>query len=122
MAVARAIVTDSSIIDADEPTGDLDKRSAHAIMKLLQRLNRELSKIVGRFTVPLTVMDAEIWCPLGNLQMFTRPDSLSCVVLTMGDGEFADVQTFAANRCTAPDVTSVFAVGMDLLPASGCLG
>ena len=44
VAIARAIVTDPRIIVADEPTGDLDKPSAHAIMKLLERLNRELGK------------------------------------------------------------------------------
>lgn len=35
VAIARAIVTDPEIIVADEPTGDLDKSSAHAIMQLL---------------------------------------------------------------------------------------
>lgn len=46
VAIARAIVTDPEIIVADEPTGDLDKRSAHAVMLLLQELNRELGKTV----------------------------------------------------------------------------
>lgn len=55
-------------------------------------------KIVGRFSAPNTVMNAEIWCPLANLQILTRRDSLSCVVLTMGDGEFADVEAFASTR------------------------
>ena len=44
VAIARAIVTDPRIIVADEPTGDLDKTSATAIMQLLTRLNRELNK------------------------------------------------------------------------------
>ena len=44
VAVARAIVTEPSIVVADEPTGDLDKESAHHVMALLQRLNRELGK------------------------------------------------------------------------------
>lgn len=44
VAIARAIVTDPRIIVADEPTGDLDKPSAHAIMKLLTRLTDELNK------------------------------------------------------------------------------
>jgi len=55
-------------------------------------------KIAGRFAAPGTVMDAEIWCPLTNLQILTRRDSLSCVVLALGDGEFADVEAFAMSR------------------------
>ena len=34
------------ILVADEPTGDLDKSSAHAVMQLLQSLNRELDKTI----------------------------------------------------------------------------
>lgn len=46
VAIARAIVTDPDIIVADEPTGDLDKPSAHAVMRLLQSLNRDLDKTI----------------------------------------------------------------------------
>lgn len=46
VAIARAIVTDPDIIVADEPTGDLDKSAAHAVMVLLQSLNRDLGKTV----------------------------------------------------------------------------
>ena len=46
VAIARAIVTDPKIIVADEPTGDLDKAAAHAVMKLLQELNTELGKTI----------------------------------------------------------------------------
>jgi putative ABC transport system ATP-binding protein len=42
VAIARAIVTEPKIIVADEPTGDLDKSSAHDILTLLQRLTREV--------------------------------------------------------------------------------
>jgi putative ABC transport system ATP-binding protein len=44
VAIARAIATDPDIILADEPTGDLDRESANAIMDLLRRLNTELKK------------------------------------------------------------------------------
>lgn len=46
VAIARAIVTDPAILVADEPTGDLDKSSAHAVMDLIQMLNRETGKTI----------------------------------------------------------------------------
>lgn len=46
VAIARAIVTDPEIIVADEPTGDLDKPSAHAVMELLQNLNQDIGKTI----------------------------------------------------------------------------
>ncbi len=54
--------------------------------------------IVGRFVAPNTVMNAEIWVPLTSLQTLTRRESLSCVVLTLDEGEFADVDVFVKNR------------------------
>ncbi len=46
VAIARAIATDPEILLADEPTGDLDRESANAIMDLLRRLNQEMKKTI----------------------------------------------------------------------------
>jgi putative ABC transport system ATP-binding protein len=50
VAIARAIITDPLLIVADEPTGDLDRTSAAEILKLLDRLNRELGKTIVMVT------------------------------------------------------------------------
>jgi putative ABC transport system ATP-binding protein len=44
VAIARAIVADPKIIVADEPTGDLDAAAAASVMRLLQRLHRDLGR------------------------------------------------------------------------------
>jgi putative ABC transport system ATP-binding protein len=50
VAIARAIVADPAVLVADEPTGDLDARSAHEILDLLVSLNRELEKTIVMVT------------------------------------------------------------------------
>lgn len=46
VAIARAIVTDPTILVCDEPTGDLDKQSAHDVLAMLQKLNAEMGKTI----------------------------------------------------------------------------
>jgi len=50
VAIARAIVNDPTIIVADEPTGDLDRKSADEILGLLEKLNREFKKTIFMVT------------------------------------------------------------------------
>jgi putative ABC transport system ATP-binding protein len=50
VAIARAIVNDPKIIVADEPTGDLDRKSADDILGLLEKLNTELGKTIFMVT------------------------------------------------------------------------
>ncbi len=50
VGIARAIVSDPTIVLADEPTGDLDAKSADEILTLLQRLNSEFSKTIMMVT------------------------------------------------------------------------
>ncbi len=46
VAIARAIVGDPTLLLCDEPTGDLDRKSADEILDLLQALNREHGKTI----------------------------------------------------------------------------
>src|SRR5262249_30564421 len=46
VGIARAVVTDPTLIVADEPTGDLDARSAGEILDLMGELKRSLNKTI----------------------------------------------------------------------------
>jgi len=50
VAIARAIVADPTLLVCDEPTGDLDRKTADEILTLLQTLNQELGKTIVMVT------------------------------------------------------------------------
>ena len=50
VAIARAIVSDPTLLICDEPTGDMDRQSAEEILTLLQVLNREHGKTIVMVT------------------------------------------------------------------------
>jgi putative ABC transport system ATP-binding protein len=46
VGIARAIVTDPTLLLCDEPTGDLDRKSGDEVLNLLQSLNRDQGKTI----------------------------------------------------------------------------
>ena len=50
VAIARALVADPDLLLCDEPTGDLDRQSADAILDVLRLLNREHGKTIVMVT------------------------------------------------------------------------
>lgn len=50
VSIARAIVSDPTLLVCDEPTGDLDRQSAEDVLTLLQLLNKEQGKTIVMVT------------------------------------------------------------------------
>ncbi|MBB3196505.1 ABC transporter ATP-binding protein [Roseateles terrae] len=50
VSIARAIVSDPTLLVCDEPTGDLDRQSAEDVLSLLQALNRDQGKTIVMVT------------------------------------------------------------------------
>lgn len=50
VAIARAVVSDPKLLLCDEPTGDLDRKTADEILETLQLLNREFGKTIVMVT------------------------------------------------------------------------
>jgi putative ABC transport system ATP-binding protein len=50
VAIARSIVSDPTLVLADEPTGDLDRHSATEVLELLKRLNEGFGKTIVMVT------------------------------------------------------------------------
>jgi len=50
VGIARALVTDPTLLLCDEPTGDLDRKAGDEILDILQGLNREHGKTIVMVT------------------------------------------------------------------------
>jgi putative ABC transport system ATP-binding protein len=50
VSIARAIVSDPTLLVCDEPTGDLDRQSAQDVLALLRALNRDHGKTIVMVT------------------------------------------------------------------------
>jgi putative ABC transport system ATP-binding protein len=80
VGIARAIVTDPTLIVADEPTGDLDARSAEEILNLMGELRRTLQKTIVLVTHdPRAAARADrvLHLEKGQLVEATRPGDLA---------------------------------------------
>ena len=81
VAVARALVTDPKLVLADEPTANLDHKSAFKVIELMRQMQREL-KTTFIFSThdPKIVKEAEIIYTLEdgrlvNKELVTNPDN-----------------------------------------------
>jgi putative ABC transport system permease protein len=55
-------------------------------------------KISGVFAAPGTVMESEIWMDINDLRSMSQRDNLSCVIIRVDDGDFADIELFTRQR------------------------
>ena len=77
VGIALAIVTDPTLIVADEPTGDLDARSADEILNLLDELRRSLHKTILLVTHdPRAAQRADRVLHLEKGQLVEQPEVL----------------------------------------------
>ncbi len=54
--------------------------------------------VVGHFRARETVLDCEIWVPLSDLQVATKRETVSCLVVTLEGAESGDVDVFTKQR------------------------
>jgi len=73
VAIARALINKPSVLLADEPTGNLDAKSAKEIVSLLQNMARSTST-----TLVLVTHDAEL-AAIGNSSFLLRNGAFECL-------------------------------------------
>jgi putative ABC transport system ATP-binding protein len=95
VGIARAIVTDPTLIVADEPTGDLDSKSAEEILDLMVELKRGLNKTIIMVTHdPRAARRAEriLHLEKGRLVHESAPLREPSAIRANGDGEMLGEQ------------------------------
>ena len=76
VGIARAIVTDPTLLLCDEPTGDLDRKSGDEILKLLHALNTDHAKTIVMVTHDKHAADrAKRTLHLNKGKLATEPES-----------------------------------------------
>lgn len=79
VAMARALANDPAIVLADEPTGNLDLETGHAIVNFLKELNDKEGVTVIAATHDLKMIDVSdriIWIRDGKVEKTTTPSAL----------------------------------------------
>lgn len=79
VAVARALANDPAIILADEPTGNLDRKTGREIIELLREMNREKQVTIISATHDLKMLDVSdriLWVQDGRITKNQRRDEL----------------------------------------------
>jgi lipoprotein-releasing system ATP-binding protein len=80
VAIARSLVNQPMLLLADEPTGDLDERSAESIFELIERLHRSyrLTSILATHNLPLAGC-ADRVLALEHGRLGSRPDIFATI-------------------------------------------
>ena len=79
VAVARALANDPAIILADEPTGNLDRKTGREIIELLREMNQEKQVTIISATHDLKMLDVSdriLWVQDGRITKNQRRDEL----------------------------------------------
>jgi putative ABC transport system ATP-binding protein len=94
VGIARAIVTDPTLIVADEPTGDLDARSAVEILNLMGELQKGLNKTILLVTHDPRAADrAQRVVHLEKGQLLESAEMEAAGLLNIANGTTAVIET-----------------------------